>query len=226
LCFSTIWDYISCKNLRTYVNSPTISTWSKLVWTQPITWVYNNFLTVAFPPLSSHMLEYNSHMRYNWVVVIVNMTCGKFWRVNNISCVRLGSKALHWVPIPMPMGFGWAWVRCYCSWVGIGFVHPCIRFQIKVKLSICMEYTNQEALQVEASDSEWLKSDPTKTWCRRVIHITQFWIHGRNLNSMMGGHMSCYGWALVGIGRWWWLWSRYGYKFEGKCWALLGSHVW
>ena len=36
----------------------------------------------------------------------------------------------------------------------------------------------------------------------------------------MGGHMPCYGWAWVGIGRCWWVWSRYGYKFEGKCWAL------
>ena len=39
----------------------------------------------------------------------------------------------------------------------------------------------------------------------------------------MGGHKSCYGWAWVGIGRCWWLWSRYGYKFEGKCWALPPS---
>ena len=35
--------------------------------------------------------------------------------------------------------------------------------------------------------------------------------------------MSCYGRAWVGIGRCWWLWSRYGYKFEGKCWAPLNS---
>ena len=61
-------------------------------------------------------------------------------------------KALHWVPIPM--GFGWAWVRCYCSWVGIVFVHPCIQLQIGVKLLGCMEYTTQEALRAEASDSE------------------------------------------------------------------------
>jgi hypothetical protein len=37
----------------------------------------------------------------------------------------------------------------------------------------------------------------------------------------MGGHMSCYGWAWVDIGRCWWLWSGYEYKFERKCWALL-----
>ena len=41
----------------------------------------------------------------------------------------------------------------------------------------------------------------------------------------MGGH----GWAhvmlWVGIGRCRWLWSGYGYKFEGKCWALLGRQV-
>jgi hypothetical protein len=36
----------------------------------------------------------------------------------------------------------------------------------------------------------------------------------------IGGHMSCYGWAWVDISRCWWLWSGYGYKFEGKCWAL------
>jgi hypothetical protein len=62
-------------------------------------------------------------------------------------------------------------VRCYCShvgvgghgcdiivhgwaWVGIGFVHPCIQFQIGVKLLGCMEYTTQEALRAEASDNE------------------------------------------------------------------------
>jgi hypothetical protein len=28
-------------------------------------------------------------------------------------------------------------------WVGIGFVHPCIQFQIGVKLLGCMEYANQ-----------------------------------------------------------------------------------
>jgi len=49
---------------------------------------------------------------------------------------------------------GWAWVRYYCSWVGIGFVHPCIRFQIGVKLLGCREYANQETLRIEATDSE------------------------------------------------------------------------
>ena len=29
----------------------------------------------------------------------------------------------------------------------------------------------------------------------------------------------------VGIGRCWWVWSRYGYKFEGKCWALAVSQL-
>jgi hypothetical protein len=56
---------------------------------------------------------------------------------------------------PMPMSFGWAWVRCYCSWVGMGFVHPCIQLQIGVKLLGCREYANQEVLQAEAIDSEW-----------------------------------------------------------------------
>jgi hypothetical protein len=58
---------------------------------------------------------------------------------------------------------------------GIGFVHPCIQFQNGVKLLGCREYTNQEAHRAEARDSERLYlSDPTETWCRRVIHITQF----------------------------------------------------
>jgi hypothetical protein len=63
------------------------------------------------------------------------------------------TRALHWVPIPCPcpgppmsMGFGWAWM-------GIGFVHPCIQFQIGVKLLGYREYTNQEALRAEAIDS-------------------------------------------------------------------------
>jgi hypothetical protein len=51
-------------------------------------------------------------------------------------------------------GRGWAWVQYYYSWVGIGFVHPCIHLQIGVKLPRCREYANQEALWVEANDSE------------------------------------------------------------------------
>jgi hypothetical protein len=47
----------------------------------------------------------------------------------------------------MPMGFGWAWV-------GIDFVYPCIQLQIGVKLLGCREYSNQEALWDEDSDSE------------------------------------------------------------------------
>jgi hypothetical protein len=47
-------------------------------------------------------------------------------------------------------GHGWAWVRYYCSWVGIGFVHPCIQLQIGFKLLGCREYANQEALRAEA----------------------------------------------------------------------------
>jgi hypothetical protein len=68
----------------------------------------------------------------------------------------MGCRALHSVPMPtpMPMGFGWAWVQCYCSWVGMGFVHPCIQLQIGVKLLGCREYANQETLRVEANDSE------------------------------------------------------------------------
>jgi len=75
------------------------------------------------------------------------------------------------IPMPMPThahGFwvgmgamllfmgrhGWAWVRYYCSWVGIGFVHPCIQLQIGVKLLGCREYANQEALRVEANVGE------------------------------------------------------------------------
>ena len=58
--------------------------------------------------------------------------------------------------MPMLMGFGWAWVQCYYSWVGIGFVHPYIQLQIGVKLLRCKEYANQEALRVEANDSERL----------------------------------------------------------------------
>jgi hypothetical protein len=40
--------------------------------------------------------------------------------------------------------------------VGIGFVHPCTQLQIRVKLLGCKEYTNQEALWVEAGDIERL----------------------------------------------------------------------
>ena len=52
-------------------------------------------------------------------------------------------------------------------WVGMGsillfmgghrsdiIVHPCIQFQIEVKILGCREYVNQEVFQAEASDSE------------------------------------------------------------------------
>jgi hypothetical protein len=40
------------------------------------------------------------------------------------------------------------------TWVGIGFVHPCIQLQNGVKLLRCREYANQEARQAEANTSE------------------------------------------------------------------------
>jgi hypothetical protein len=42
------------------------------------------------------------------------------------------------------------------TWVGIGFVHPCIQLQIGVKLLECRDCANQEALQAEANDNERL----------------------------------------------------------------------
>ena len=32
----------------------------------------------------------------------------------------------------------------------------------------------------------------------------------------MGRHMSCYGWAWMGIGHYSWVWFGYEYKFEGN----------
>jgi hypothetical protein len=94
---------------------------------------------------SEHHFHYS---QFNWWS---SFTCQR----SLMACVT--GIALHWVPIPMPMpmGFGWAWVRYYCSWVGIGFLHPCIHLQIRVKLLGCREHTNQEALRVEANNSEW-----------------------------------------------------------------------
>jgi hypothetical protein len=40
------------------------------------------------------------------------------------------------------------------AWVGISFVHPCIQFQIGVKLLGCREYANQEVLWVEAINNK------------------------------------------------------------------------
>jgi hypothetical protein len=56
--------------------------------------------------------------------------------------------------MPMPTHAHGFWVQYYCSWVGMGFVHPCIQLQIGVKLLGCREYANQEALRAEANDSE------------------------------------------------------------------------
>ena len=67
--------------------------------------------------------------------------------VGKVDGGSVGGRALHWVPIPMPMGFG-------CAWVGIGFVHPCIQFQIGVKFFGCREYAIQEALRAEVNDNE------------------------------------------------------------------------
>ena len=102
----------------------------------------------------------------------------------------------------MLMGFGWVGVRCYCSWVGIGFVHPCIQLQIGVKLFRCMEYANQEALWAEANDIErpFICPIPPTLDVGGYYTLNYFLIHGRNLNSM-GGDMSCYRWAWVDIGR-------------------------
>ena len=94
-------------------------------------------------------------------------------RLSIVNTLQPSTRALYWVSMSMPMpthihgfwvgmgaislfmgGHGWTWVRYYHSWVGIGFVHPCIQLQIGVKLIGCKEYANQEALRAEASDSE------------------------------------------------------------------------
>ena len=46
----------------------------------------------------------------------------------------------------------------------LGFVHPCIQLQIGVKLLKCREYANQEALRVEANDSERPYICPIQPW--------------------------------------------------------------
>ena len=76
-------------------------------------------------------------------------------------CVALKPQPDPYIGCPCPcppirMGFGWAWMRCYCSWVGIGFVHPCMMHPTPnwSQTFGCREYANQETLRVEASDSE------------------------------------------------------------------------
>jgi len=126
---------------------------------------------------------------------------------------------------PCPWGLGghgcdvinYRWV-----WASIGFVRPCIQLQIGIKLLGCREYTNQEALWAKPSTmNDVLFVRSTKTWCRRVIHITQF----LNTHAQFKYH----GWAhvmlWVGMGRCSWLWCGYGYKFEGKCWALVCGSI-
>ena len=73
--------------------------------------------------------------------------------LQNHPSATLGAITLEpYIGCPYPWVLGgheWVWVRYYCSWVGIGFVHPCIQLQIRVKLPGCKEYANQEALRVE-----------------------------------------------------------------------------
>jgi hypothetical protein len=74
-------------------------------------------------------------------------------------------------------GFWVGTVSYYYSWVGIGFVHPCIQLQIGVKLLGCTEHANQEALRAEANDNERpfiCPIQPRLGVGEYVIHITQF----------------------------------------------------
>ena len=133
---------------------------------------------------------------------------------------------------PMPMGFGWAWVRYYCSWVGMcGHVWAlvlCIRASSSKSESNFLDAWNtltkkRSGLKLRQWMTFYL-SDPTKTWCRRVMYIPQI-LNTRAQFEYHGwtwvGTCHAMGGAWVGIGRCWWLWSGYGYKFKGKCWALL-----
>ena len=58
-------------------------------------------------------------------------------------------------------------------------------------------------------------------WVPIPTHAHGLWVGMSAILLFMGGHMSCYGWAWVGIGHCWWLWSGYGYKFKRKWWALI-----
>ena len=130
---------------------------------------------------------------------------------------------------PIPMGFGWAWVRCYCSWVGISFVHPCIQLQIRVKVLGCKEYANQEALRAKVktmSDFSFIRSNQNLVQVGNT-HYRNFWVHGRNLNGMNG-----HGWTHVML---WvgmhrslmmgmvWVWVQIPRKMLGSA-AGCGTH--
>ena len=101
---------------------------------------------------------------------------------------HLRTRALHQVPIPMPMGFEWAWMQCYCSWVGMDTI---LLFSDGHGCDIIDNIIGNVTI-FEYMGAIWIA-----------------WVG-------MGWHMSCYGWAWVGIGRCWWVWSRYRYKFESN----------
>jgi hypothetical protein len=130
----------------------------------------------------------------------------------------------HAYPYPWVLGgHGWAWVLCI----------PTSNSKSESNFSDAVNMLTKKRFELKPRQwTTFYLSDPTKTWCRWVIHITQFWYMGAIWIAWvawvctyhaMGGH----GWAhvmlWVGIGRCWWVCFGYGYKFKGKCWALLHS---
>jgi len=182
---------------------------------------------------------------YSWINVL---------DLNNPSIERLkyespskrnsyeGFRAVHWVP--MPMGFGWAWVRYYCSWVGMGGHWFCASLHPTPNRSQTsrMQELRYPRSAPGSSQRQWTTfylSDPTKTWCSRVIHITQFfeymgavWIAWVGTCHAMGGH----GWTWVDMGGhrsllmgMVWVWVHIRRKMLGsgglQSWTLTGIYT-
>jgi hypothetical protein len=108
-------------------------------------------------------------------------------------------RALRWVPIPMPMGFGWAWVHTASS-------------------------SKSESNFPDAGNTLIKKHfglKPTTMNDLLFVWSNQDLVQASNTHYTIFEYMGAIWITWVGIGRCWWLWSEYGYKFEGKCWALI-----
>jgi hypothetical protein len=146
-------------------------------------WIYNHLPNVSSKVQSTHdnlpsqVGDKRWHGVGQWmntsIITLRDRRCSLIHTKNGIW------EAKPYIGWPMPTHAHGYWGRCYCSWVGMGEHQFCASLHPtpnRSQLLGCMEYANQEALRAW-SLRQWTTfylSDPTKTWCRRVIHITQF----------------------------------------------------
>ena len=128
------------------------------------------------------------------------------------------SRALHWVSIPMP-------THTYGFWVGMGVMLLFMGGYGWASVLCIPTFNSKSESNFSDAGNTLTKTrsglKPTTMNNLLFVRSNQDLVWACNTHYTNFEYMGAIWITWVGIGRCWWLWYGYGYKCEGKCWALI-----